>query len=225
MALSRRSAGTSSGSRKARSRSLDGKRLVGFHRAGTRLLAEHRPQVELEHGDPFVDTERGEDLGGDLAHRTDRVAAGDERGRPRRVQSRRHTRLVDARADTHRRGNLPPHRDRRRRLPAGEHDTQRLVLLRQLARAGLVHVPDLEERHAWPAMRLVERDGAEQPRPQRRSQDALLGDERVADPHRGPVETHAGEIARSEERIRHHLGDSEPEQHVTHPPAPLLEES
>ena len=69
----------------------------------------------------------------------------------------------------------------RRRLLAGEHDAERLVLVGQLAGSRRVDVADLEQRDAGAAVRLVEGDGPQQARPQRRAQHALLGDERVGD--------------------------------------------
>ena len=64
----------------ARSRSLDGWRLVGFHRTALGSAAEHDRQVELEHCHPLVDPECFEHLGGDLAD-------GADRGRARRAAS------------------------------------------------------------------------------------------------------------------------------------------
>ena len=85
-----------------------------------------------------------------------------------------------------------------------------------------VDVTDLEQGDAGAAMRLVEGDGAQQARPQRRAQHALLGDEWVGDAQGVAVEAGHRQRVRRQERVRHGLGDAQPEQHGAQLATPLL---
>ncbi len=138
------------------------------------------------------------------------------------MQPGRHPALVDPGATTEHGGDLAPDRHRVRGLAPGEHDGQRLVLGGKVAVARRVDVADLEEPCTDAPMRFVEGDGSEQAGTQRCAQHALVGHQRVGDRDRRSVEPRFGERVGCEERVRHRLGDAEPEQHVAQDPPALL---
>ena len=188
-----------------------------------RVAGEHLVESHLDDRDPLGDVEPTEHGWVDLADGAHRVLAGLQRRRARGVQTGGHPALVDASTDAERRGDLAPHRHRGRRLLPGQHDAQHLVLVGQVARAGRVDVPDLEQPRVRATVRLVERDRPQQAGPQRRAQHALLVDERVGDADARPVEAGLRERVGGEERVRHRLGDAETEQHLAQPAPTLLQ--
>ena len=183
---------SSSSSTNAMSRSLDGCRLVAFHRGGFGSRGEDHGQVELEDRHPLGDPVGVEHAG--ATSPTAPIASRPATSVAERVGwSPAGTRCWSIRAPTsERRGELAPHGDRRRRLGAGEDDAEHLPLVGELARSRRVDVTDLEQRDARVAVRLVEGHGAQQPGAQRRAQHVLVGDERVGDPQHVAVEAGAG---------------------------------
>ncbi len=128
--------------------------------------SEDLVEVQVDDGHPFGDFERDEDLRRDLADGAEGIVARLERGRSGGVQAGGHLGLIETRAGLERRGELPPHRNGRGRIGAGEHDGECFVLAGQLSLTGRIDVADLEQRDAGPAVRLVVRDRPEQTRPE-----------------------------------------------------------
>ena len=118
IALSTRSAATSSGTTKARSRSLDGYRLVGFHCVGfgsrsstwSRSISRIATRSDTSNGRSTAGWTSPTPPSGSLP--------GLQRRRPRRVHARPGARLIDPRPDAERRRQFPPDLHRRRRLGA-----------------------------------------------------------------------------------------------------------
>ena len=132
-----------------------------------------------------------EHVGSDLADGADRLPAR-RRASPDRVGwSPAGTRCWSMRAPIPSGGELAATRQPPRRLGAGEDHAEHLALIGELTGARWVDVADLEQRHTGASMRFVEGHGPEQPGTQRRTQDVLVGDERVGDPQHRAVEAGA----------------------------------